>query len=573
MPRLRLGSWLIALALFVNGCRADTRDLIAGEDTCRYCRMTIDDPRFGALVLTARGRLETFDSIECLASFVQALPGGESPRGIWVADFEHPKRWVAVAQARFLHQSHVRSPMGRELVAFATNRPAESLVAQYGGKVLTWTEVLPLAATAQAGSTADALAVAPMAVDREHPETVFVAPPGSGGTAPELAATPARIADAVRRVARGGVVRLRAGIYSEPTIVVTQPLSLVGDSGAVIDGEGMRELLEIGADSVSVRGITFRNTGTSQATDRAALRVVEAAHCLIEYNQFENTLFGIYLQRASDCRVSHNTLHGMEGSQTVTGNGLHLWSSRDIILEDNVITGHRDGIYFEFVRNGIARRNVSEGSHRYGLHFMFSDSCHYEDNIFRSNESGVAVMYSKQVHILRNSFEHNRGSAAYGLLLKEISDSEIRGNHFIENSIALHLEGSSRNAVADNDFVRNGWGVRVLADAQDNVLRGNMFTGNVFDVGTNSRSNYSTFDGNWWDRYRGYDLDHNDRGDVPHAPVRLFALLVEQSPAALILTGSALVDLLDIAERVFPVLTPETLRDRSPLMHPPRSLP
>lgn len=414
-------------------------------------------------------------------------------------------------------------------------------------------------AVTSATSTA-AQAVRPSVATK--PETVVVQP---------RAGTP--VADAVRQIRRHGVIRLRAGVYAEATIIVRQPLTLVGDSGAILDGGGVRELLVIGADSVTVRGLTFQNTGSSQATDRAALRVVESAGCLIENNRFENTLFGIYLQRASACLVRRNHLRGIVGSQTVTGNGLHLWSSRDIVLEDNVITGHRDGIYFEFVTNGVVRRNISERSHRYGLHFMFSDSCRYEDNTFRDNESGVAVMYSKRVRISGNTFERNRGSAAYGLLLKEITDSEVLRNRFIDNSAALHLEGSSRNAVTDNDFVRNGWAVRVLADAQDNVLRGNAFQDNVFDVGTNSRRNYSTFDGNWWDRYRGYDLDHNGRGDVEHAPVRLFSLLVEQSPSALILTRSILVDLLDVAERVMPMLSPETLRDRSPLMHQPRQTP
>jgi len=405
-------------------------------------------------------------------------------------------------------------------------------------------------------------------VSTARTDTVFVSPSGT------TSATSVRtVSEAIRVVKRHGVVRVRAGVYIEPTLIIRQPLTLEGERGATLDGGGVREILVVGADSVTVRGMTFRNTGSSQVTDRAALRVVEAAGCLIEGNTFTNTLFGIYLQRASACLVRGNTLDGMAGSQTVTGNGLHLWSSRDIVLEDNVIRGHRDGIYFEFVTNSRVRRNVSTGSHRYGLHFMFSDSCRYEDNSFRANESGVAVMYSKRVHITGNTFERNRGSAAYGLLLKEITDSEVRGNRFIENSIALHLEGASRNGVIDNDFVRNGWAVRVLADAQDNVLRGNAFSGNVFDVGTNSRRNYSTFTGNWWDRYAGYDLDHDGRGDVSHAPVRLFALLVEQSPAALVLTRSLLVDLLDIAERVVPALTPETLRDAAPLMHAPRKLP
>lgn len=396
-------------------------------------------------------------------------------------------------------------------------------------------------------------------------DTIVVSADGEAGTV-------TRLSDAVARVSRYGVVRVRAGIYREPTVIVRQPLTLTGDSGAVLDGEGQRELLVVGADSVTVRGLTFRNTGTSQATDRAALRFVEAAGCLVEYNRFENTLFGIYLQRASACLVRRNVLQGMAGSQTVTGNGLHSWSSRDVVFEDNVIDGHRDGIYFEFTVGGVARRNISRHSRRYGLHFMFSDSCRYENNTFLANESGVAVMYAKYVTMIGNRFERNRGSAAYGVLLKEISDSELRGNVFVENSIGLHLEGANRNRIADNDFVRNGWGVRIMADAQENVLRGNLFSGNVFDVGTNSRLNFSTFTGNWWDRYRGYDLDRDGRGDVAHRPVRLFALLVEQSPAALVLVRSLLVDVLDVAERVVPTLTPETLRDEAPLMRAPRSV-
>lgn len=429
-------------------------------------------------------------------------------------------------------------------------------------------------------SIAGLLAMTPPAAGAQRPsaDTIWVTASRDARVAdvPAHAVRSGRVVEtvthAVARVARHGMVVIAMGVYREPTIIVRQPLTLAGRPGAVLDGGGVREILAIGADSVTVRGLTFRNTGTSQATDRAALRVVEAGGCLIEDNRFENTLFAVYLQRAVSCLVRRNVMHGMDGSQTVTGNGVHSWSSHNLVVEDNEIVGHRDGIYFEFTVASVARRNVSRASRRYGLHFMFSDSCRYEGNTFLENESGVAVMYAKAITMTGNQFVRNRGSAAYGLLLKEITDSEVRGNRFEENSVALHMEGASRNQVVDNDFLRNGWAVRVLADAQDNLLRGNVFAGNVFDVGTNSRMNYSTFDGNWWDRYRGYDLDRNGRGDVAHSPVRLFALLVEQAPPALVLVRSLLVDMLDIAERVVPALTPATLRDNAPLMHAPRSL-
>jgi nitrous oxidase accessory protein len=89
-------------------------------------------------------------------------------------------------------------------------------------------------------------------------------------------------------------------------------------------------------------------------------------------------------------------------------------------------------------------------------------------------------------------------------------------------------------------------------------------------VTTNSRSATSRFDGNYWDQYRGYDLDRDGVGDIPFRPVRLFSLLVEQNDPALILLRSPFVDLLDVAERVFPVLTPAALADGRPLMAAPR---
>ena len=376
------------------------------------------------------------------------------------------------------------------------------------------------------------------------------------------------ITAALRRVAPGGRIVVSAGVYREPTLVVLRPVRIHGQPGAVLDGEGQRALMVVNADSVQLRGLTFRNTGASHVEDRAAVRVFESAGCVIEDNQFTRTFFALHLQRVHGCIVRRNRLEGMAGTQSTTGNGVHLWSSSDVLVEDNHIVGHRDGIYFEFARAAVARRNTVSNSLRYGLHFMFSDSCAYEDNRFVANRSGVAVMYARHVAITGNLFSEARNSASYGLLLKEINDSRVTGNLFTDNTIAVHLEGSNRNVLSANRFEGNGWALRLLADAQENQVRGNHFARNLFDVATNSQQHYSTVRGNYWDRYRGYDLDRDGVGDVPHAPVRLFALVVERAPAALLLVRSVVADALDLAERLAPVLTPIALVDSAPLMRP-----
>ncbi len=64
-----------------------------------------------------------------------------------------------------------------------------------------------------------------------------------------------------------------------------------------------------------------------------------------------------------------------------------------------------------------------------------------------------------------NKFINNWGSASYGILLKEITDSIIESNEFIENSTALYMEGCSRITVEHNNLINNGWAIKLMANS------------------------------------------------------------------------------------------------------------
>ncbi len=374
------------------------------------------------------------------------------------------------------------------------------------------------------------------------------------------------VRDALAIVSRGGTIIVHAGTYRDSTIVVAMPVRIIGDGNPLLDGEGAWQIMTIIADSVTVRGLHFANVGVAFTEDLAAVKVVRASDCEISDNVIDDAFFGIYLQEASNCLVQRNTLHASHVRDATSGNGIHLWHSREITIVGNHVSGHRDGIYFEFTREAHVRDNVSTDNLRYGLHFMYSDSCDYERNIFRHNGAGVAVMYSKHVQMTENRFEGNRGSAAYGLLLKEIDDSRLERNVFSNNTTALVADGATRLVASRNKFVDNGWALKLQASTEDAVFRGNDFAGNTFDVSTNSLSSSSTFSGNYWSAYEGYDLNQDGVGDVPHRPVRLASVIVARYEPALILLRSNFFSLLDAAESVFPALTPETLVDSTPAM-------
>jgi nitrous oxidase accessory protein len=127
-------------------------------------------------------------------------------------------------------------------------------------------------------------------------------------------------------------------------------------------------------------------------------------------------------------------------------------------------------------------------------------------------------------------------------------------------------DGANRIKATRNAFIDNGWAVKLEASTQEGSFTSNNFIGNTFDVAANNSESTNTFARNYWDGYRGYDLDRDGFGDVPFHPVRLFSVVVAQNAPAIILMRSNFVRLLDSAESVIPALTPEAVTDREPAM-------
>ncbi len=361
-------------------------------------------------------------------------------------------------------------------------------------------------------------------------------------------------------------ILLQAGTYREGSMTLTKSLAIIGQNNPVLDGEYKYEILLISGKDILIRGIQFRNAGYSALNDFASIKLVDCSKVVIENNSIFDSYFAIHISNTSYAVVRNNTISGSPRSEQLTGNGIHLWKSNNALVENNRVTGHRDGIYFEFVTFSNIRNNLSEKNIRYGLHFMFSNDDSYFNNIFRNNGAGVAVMYSKKVKMENNHFEQNWGPSAYGILLKDISDSYILHNTFLKNTVGIHLEGTSRIDIQRNIFRENGWAIKVQASCENNDFHHNNFTGNSFDVGTNGSISLNNFYNNYWDKYEGYDINKDGIGDVAHHPVSLYSMIVEQNPYTLMLFRSFKVQLLDKAEKAIPSLTPENLTDQKPLM-------
>jgi len=364
----------------------------------------------------------------------------------------------------------------------------------------------------------------------------------------------------------GDSILIDSGSYIEPNLLIKHPIHLIGIGFPSIENQKQKEIITIESDSVSIIGLLLKNVKVSYINDFAAIKVNRQKHCFLINNRLENTFFGIFLKQSKDCIIQNNQIKGNAKNEMSSGNAIHLWYCKNILVEGNQARNHRDGIYLEFVDNSIVIDNIVADNIRYGLHFMFSDHDEYRGNTFRSNGAGVAVMFSKYIKMHNNRFEFNWGSASYGLLLKDITDSEIVNNIFKQNTIAIYMEGANRIEINKNDFDNNGWAMKIYGSSMYNNINQNNFLNNSFELGVSGKSDSNNFNGNFWSSHSGYDLDKNGVADIPYRPVKLFSRIISKIPSTSILMRSLLIDIIDFAEKVNPVLTPDNLKDHRPSM-------
>lgn len=374
------------------------------------------------------------------------------------------------------------------------------------------------------------------------------------------------IHEAIKQASEGDTILVKPGTYKEANLKIDKSLTIIGENLPTIDGDFKGEIITIGADNVTLDGFKIINVGVSYTTDYAAVRVVNSTGFLIQNLDLEKLFFGIYLQKSSHGKVLNNTVQGEAVTEFNSGNAIHLWHCKNVEVRGNDVRHVRDGIYLEFSDEITIIDNFSKNNVRYGLHFMFSNNNRVINNVFETNGAGIALMFSKVMEVEHNVITKNWGTAAYGLLLKEVNDVNLKNNLFIENTVGITVEGSNRLVYSNNDFKSNGYAIRVKGACYENDIINNNFLYNSFDISYNGKINDNKFDNNFWSNYTGYDLDKDGIGDVPYRPVKLFSYIVNRTPEAIILLRSLFIDLLDFSEKVSPVFTPDDLSDENPRM-------
>lgn len=371
----------------------------------------------------------------------------------------------------------------------------------------------------------------------------------------------------ISAAAAGATLRVPAGIY-DGAFVIEKPLRLIGAPGAVLRGDGRGHVVAIRAADVEIAGLVLRGSGRNLSDDCAAIHTTGARSYLHD-NRILDSLHGVYVRKADDCRIERNVILGdgaidetiadpviaglkatdaalgdlctVESVQDRRGNGIHLWNSSGHTIVGNSIRGTRDGIYFSFAEKTIVRANVITHV-RYGLHYMYSDDNLFEENEFRDNAAGAALMSSERIVLRGNRFLANRSHRAYGLLLQTVEHTHIEDNVIEGNTLGLYMENGNNNVVRGNRITGNYVGLRVSDSTAGSQFSDNTFSGNIHPVETSGANVANTWAvggrGNRWEGALQIDLNGDGISDVPHREADLFGGWRRTFPAVGLLSAS-----------------------------------
>jgi copper chaperone NosL len=136
-------STIALLLLFLSSCTKEPVPLHQGKDTCAYCKMTIEDLRFGGEIVTRTGKCIPFDDVQCLLSFYKEMSTDNRKQAVcYLSDFSGRHNLNQANDCILLRSNSLKCPMNGHLAAFHNEASFDLVAKTYQGEKVLWKELL-----------------------------------------------------------------------------------------------------------------------------------------------------------------------------------------------------------------------------------------------------------------------------------------------------------------------------------------------------------------------------------------------------------------------------------------------
>ncbi len=369
-----------------------------------------------------------------------------------------------------------------------------------------------------------------------------------------------------------GVLRPESGHYSGP-VTITRPITIEGQGKVIVDAEGVGSVLTVAADNTVITGLELINSGNS-FDDMDAGVTLKADKVRLEDNVIHDTLFGINIAGGNDNIVRHNRISSKDREPALRGDGLRMWNSHDNLITDNSFIKVRDLFLTNSEANRLENNYISHS--RIGFELIFSHENELLNNTIEYNSTGFMVVYSNDLVIRKNTIRHLRSFAGSAMAFKESNNIQILDNKILHCAIGMSanapLDPENIITMKNNQVLYNDIALYFYGERGGHVLEKNQFIANILDVQASipEASFYNQWHGNYWDRYEGFDRNHDGIGDTPYQSFLWADRLWVDVPMTQFFRGTPILESIDFMERFTSFSDPAVmLQDPEPMINRP----
>jgi copper chaperone NosL len=139
---MKLPAAVLLPVVFFSSCNTGPEAIAVGTDQCYFCKMTISDVKYGAELVTQKGKIFKFDDIHCLVRFRSsgALEKGEV-KDTYLVNYAGDHALVNVNECFLLQGGDIKTPMNGNVIAFKSNDDMKPFMKNLHAQEITWQQL------------------------------------------------------------------------------------------------------------------------------------------------------------------------------------------------------------------------------------------------------------------------------------------------------------------------------------------------------------------------------------------------------------------------------------------------
>jgi len=137
--RLAVISGVLLIMVSLSSCKAGPEPIKTGIDNCYFCKMTISDNRFGAEIVTQKGKVYKFDDTHCILDYLKSKElESVNVKNIYISNYSGNHQLIDVKNVFLLSAAELRSPMGGNIAAFDVQDSLLAVQKRFPGTIVMW---------------------------------------------------------------------------------------------------------------------------------------------------------------------------------------------------------------------------------------------------------------------------------------------------------------------------------------------------------------------------------------------------------------------------------------------------